>query len=78
MSALAFTPEATRSVLEGLNPPKSVRPDGVHPSLVKVLADVSTAALFNRSLVDGNPADWKEAEVVPPSKKDEYRDVGDY
>ncbi len=40
MAALALTPEATRSVLEGINPHKSDRPDKVHPSLVKILADL--------------------------------------
>ncbi len=38
--ARAFTSGATRSVLEGVNPTKLARPDGVHQSLVKILADV--------------------------------------
>ncbi len=60
VAALAFTPEATRSVLEGVNPHKSAGPDGVHPSLVKILANVLVepiTALFNRTLVDGIPTD---------------------
>ncbi len=43
MVALAFTPEATRSVLGGINPHKSAGHDSVQPNLVKILARVSQA-----------------------------------
>ncbi len=59
-AALAFTPKATRSVLEGVNPHRSAGPDGVHTSLAKILAYELVepfAALFNRTLVDGIPVD---------------------
>ncbi len=78
MAALTFTPEATRSVLEGVNPHKSAGPDGVHPCLVKILADVLVepiTALFNHMLVDGIPADWKKAEVIPLYKKGDNRSI---
>ncbi len=81
MAALAFTPEATRTALEGVNPHKSAGPDGVHPSLIRTLASVLAAPiaeLFNRTLVDGVPAEWKQADVIPLHKKGDTRDVGNY
>ncbi len=53
----------------------------MHPSIVKILADVlvePTTALFNRTPVDGIPADWKKAEVIPLYIKSDTRDVGNY
>ncbi len=81
VAALTFTPEASRSVLEGVKPHKSAGPDGVQPSLVKILADMLVepiTVLFNQTLVDGIPADWKESEVIPLYKKGDTMDVGNY
>ncbi len=68
MAALAFTPASTRSILGGVHPQKAAKPDGVHHSLVRILADVllePITALFNPMPIDGIPADWKKAEVIP-------------
>ncbi len=40
MAALEFTPEVTRTVLEGVNPRMPTGPDGIHLSLVKIPASV--------------------------------------
>ncbi len=67
MEVQAFTLEATKAVLEGVNPHKSAGPGIVHPSLVRILASVLAipiAELFNHTLVDGVSADWKQAEVI--------------
>ncbi len=59
-AAQAFTPEATRSVLERVDPHQSAGPNGLHPSPVKIQADVliePITTLFNRKLLDGIPAD---------------------
>ncbi len=74
LAALAFTPEATRTVLDGVNPHKSAGPDDLHPSLVKILASVLAvpiAELFNRTLVDGSRrfrTDISPSKIIPGRK----------
>ncbi len=61
LAELAFTQEDTRSALEGVIPQESAGPDGVHPDLIKLLADALAELIttpFNRTLVDAIPADW--------------------
>ncbi len=54
MAALALLLEVTWAVLEGVDPHKSDGPDGVHPSLTRILVSVHavpTAECHNRTNV---------------------------
>ncbi|KFP58021.1 hypothetical protein N323_02901, partial [Cathartes aura] len=65
-----------------LNVHKSVGPDGIHPRLLKELADVTARSLsiiYQRSWESGEvPADWKLASVIPIYKKGVREDPGNY
>ncbi len=68
IEALAFTPKATRTALEDVSPHKSAGPNGVQTNLIRILASVlavTIVELFNRMLVNGFPADWKQVELIP-------------
>jgi len=56
-----------------LNVHKSMGPDGIHPRVLKELADVmagSLSIIYQRSWEPGKvPADWKLVNVVPVYKK---------
>ncbi|KAJ7413515.1 hypothetical protein BTVI_43017 [Pitangus sulphuratus] len=57
-------------------------PDGIHPRILKELADVITQPLlmiFEWFWDCGeDPADWKQANVVPIFKKAKKKDLGNY
>jgi hypothetical protein len=60
--------------LVALNPYRSCGPDGFHSRLLKELATVLLGHFFSseKTLNEGTlPADWKEAQVTPFSKKSE-------
>ena len=71
--------------LKQLNPTKSAGPDGLHPAVIKPLADIianPVFELFKQSLDTGEiPDDWRMATVVaihkngPRSKASNYRPV---
>ena len=70
------------NALKSLNINKSPGPDGIHPRLLKELADILSTPLttfFNRSLVEGKiPTAWKKAEVRPIFKKGSKTSPGNY
>ncbi|XP_053914607.1 hyccin isoform X2 [Cuculus canorus] len=74
--------EAVRDLLAQLDAHKSVGPDGIHPRVLKELADVLSKPLsiiFQRSWLAGEvPLDWRLADVVPIYKKGCREDPGNY
>ncbi|KFO07782.1 hypothetical protein N312_12828, partial [Balearica regulorum gibbericeps] len=65
-----------------LNDCKSMMPDGIHPRVLKELADVPAGPLSiicQKSWESGEiPADWKLASVIPIYKKGMKEDAGNY
>ncbi|KAK4806795.1 hypothetical protein QYF61_005591 [Mycteria americana] len=65
--------EIVRDQLYQLYVHKSMGPDGIHPRVLKELADIMAGPLsiiYQRSWGSGEvPADWKLANVIPVSKK---------
>ncbi|KAK4810895.1 hypothetical protein QYF61_013303 [Mycteria americana] len=74
--------EIVRDQLYQLNVHKSMGPDGIHPRVLKELADVMAGPLsiiYQRSWEPGEvPADWKLANVIPIYKKGVREDPGNY
>ncbi|KFP47650.1 RNA-directed DNA polymerase from mobile element jockey, partial [Cathartes aura] len=74
--------EIVRDQLYQLNVHKSTGPDGIHPRVLKELADVMAGPLsiiYQRSWESGEvPADWKLANVIPVYKKGVRVDAGNY
>ncbi|PKU28826.1 rna-directed dna polymerase from mobile element jockey-like [Limosa lapponica baueri] len=74
--------EIVRDHLYHLNVFKSMGPDGIHPRVLKELADVTAGTLsiiYQRSWKSGEvPADWKLANVIPVYKKGMREDPGNY
>ncbi|KAJ7402700.1 hypothetical protein BTVI_83974 [Pitangus sulphuratus] len=79
---LPVNPEIVLDLLLQLDSYKSMDPDGIHPRILKELADVIAKPLlmiFERSWKSGEvPADWELANVVPVFRKDKKQDPGDY
>jgi len=71
-----------RDHLSNLDTHKSMGPDGMHPRLLRELADVVAAPLFiifERSWRTGEvPEDWRRANVTPIFKKGKKEDPGNY
>ena len=78
---LPTDPERVRDLLLHLDPYKSMGPDGIHPRVLKELADVIAEPLsiiFQRSWEFGEvPVDWKLANV-PIYKKGQKEDPSNY
>ncbi|KAK4810508.1 hypothetical protein QYF61_004288, partial [Mycteria americana] len=74
--------EIVRDQLYQLNVHKSMGPDGIHPRVLKELADVTAGPLsiiYQRSWESGEiPTDWKLANVIPIYKKVMREDPGNY
>ncbi|KFO80749.1 RNA-directed DNA polymerase from mobile element jockey, partial [Cuculus canorus] len=74
--------EAVRDLLAQLDTHKSMGPDGIHPRVLKDLADVLSKPLsiiFQWSWLTGEvPLDWRLANVVPIYKKGCREDLGNY
>ncbi|CAM5075608.1 unnamed protein product [Eretmochelys imbricata] len=74
--------EVVRDYLEKLDEHKSMRPDELHPRVLKELAAVIAeplAIIFENSWRTGEvPDDWKKANVVPIFKKGKKEDPGNY
>uniref|UniRef100_A0A8B9ZNN1 Reverse transcriptase domain-containing protein n=2 Tax=Anas TaxID=8835 RepID=A0A8B9ZNN1_9AVES len=79
---LLTNPEHVRDLLLHLDPYKSMGLDGIHPRMLKELADIIVGPLsiiFQRFWESGEVlVDWKLASVVPTFKKGKKEDPGDY
>ncbi|KGL81849.1 RNA-directed DNA polymerase from mobile element jockey, partial [Tinamus guttatus] len=71
-----------REHLRKLNTHRSMGPDGMHPRVLRELAEVIAKPLsiiFERSWRTGEvPEDWKKANVTPVFKKGKKEDQGNY
>ncbi|KGL79366.1 RNA-directed DNA polymerase from mobile element jockey, partial [Tinamus guttatus] len=71
-----------REHLRKLDTHKSMGPDGMHPRVLRELADVIAKLLsiiFERSWRTGEVLeDWKKANVMPVFKKGKKEDPGNY
>ncbi|RMC22412.1 hypothetical protein DUI87_00726 [Hirundo rustica rustica] len=74
--------EAVKELLRSLDVPKSMGPDGIHPRVMRELADELAEPLsiiYHQSwLTDEVPDDWKLANVTPVHKKGAKEDPGNY
>ncbi|GAB0184565.1 mitochondrial enolase superfamily member 1 [Grus japonensis] len=79
---LPSDPEIVQDLLLHLDAYKSMGPDGIHPRVLRELADVIARPLqiiFQQSWESGEvPVDWKLANVVPVFKKGKKDDPGNY
>ena len=79
---LMITSRGVQTLLENLNPNKSMGPDGLHPRVMKHLAAViapSLTAIYNKSLQTGEvPQDWRKANIAPIFKKGERYTAANY
>ena len=60
---------------------KSLGPDGVHPRILKELAEVTKplSIIFEKSWLSGeDPDDWRKGYVTPIYKKGSKEDPGNY
>ncbi|KFV88526.1 RNA-directed DNA polymerase from mobile element jockey, partial [Struthio camelus australis] len=74
--------DQVRDLLSKLDIHKSTGPDGMHPRVLRELADVIARPLsiiFERSWQLGEvPEDWKKANVTPVFKKGKKEEPGNY
>jgi len=74
--------DCVRDHLSNLNVHKSMGPNGMHPRVLRELADVIAEPLsiiFERSWRTGEvPEDWRKATVTPIFKKGRKEDAGNY
>jgi len=74
--------DCVRDHLSNLNTHKSMGPDGMHPRVLRQLADVIAEPLsiiFERSWRTREvPEDWRKASVTPVFKKGKKEDPGNY
>ena len=82
VSAVAITEEKVLEKLKGLKVDKSPGPDGLHPRVLKEIAEEIVEALvviFQESLEAGRvPDDWKVANVTLLFKKGRRQQTGNY
>ncbi|KGL94103.1 RNA-directed DNA polymerase from mobile element jockey, partial [Charadrius vociferus] len=74
--------EMVRDLLQHLEVHKSVGLDGIHPRVLRELAEVLSRTLciiYEQSWLTGEvPADWRLANVTPIHKKGRKEDPGNY
>jgi len=74
--------DCVRDCLSNMDAHKSMGPDGMHPRVLRELADVIAEPLsiiFERSWRIGEvPEDWRKASVSPIFKKGKKEDPGNY
>ena len=82
LSMVAITREKVLEKLKGLKIDKSPGPDGLHPRVLKEIAEEIVEALvmiFQKSLESGKvPEDWKIAVVTPLFKKGTRKKMENY
>jgi hypothetical protein len=81
LTELHITRDMVLKKLEQLKPSKSPGPDGLHPRVAKELAEVLSgplATIMNKSMVEGAPQSWKDANVSPIFKKGDRKQPGNY
>ena len=82
VSVVAITKEKVLGKLKRLKVDKSPGPDGLHPRILKEIAEEIVEALvvvFQESLEAGRiPEDWKVANVTPLFKKGGRQQMGNY
>ncbi|KFQ23857.1 LINE-1 reverse transcriptase, partial [Mesitornis unicolor] len=74
--------EVVSKLLHHLDMHKSMGPDGIHPSVLRELAEELTKPLsiiYQQSWLTGEvPVDWRLANVTPIYKKGRKEDPGNY
>jgi len=77
-----FKEDCVRDCLSDLDVHKSMGPKGMHPQVLRELADIIAELLsiiFERSWRTGEvPEDWRKANVTPIFKKGKKEDPGNY
>ncbi|KFQ22853.1 hypothetical protein N332_12329, partial [Mesitornis unicolor] len=72
--------EVVRDLLHHLDIHKTMGPDGIHPRVLRELAEVLTKPLsiiYQQSWLTGEvPVDWRLANVMPIYKKGQKEDPG--
>ncbi|KFW78873.1 hypothetical protein N305_03995, partial [Manacus vitellinus] len=81
-SPLVIQEETVSDLLSHLDPHKSMGPEGIHPRVMRELAEELTKPLsiiYQQSWLTGEvPDDWKLANVTPIHKKGQKEDPGNY
>ncbi|KFV87439.1 RNA-directed DNA polymerase from mobile element jockey, partial [Struthio camelus australis] len=74
--------DRVRNYLGKVDIHKSMGPDGMHPRVLRELADIIArpfSIIFDRSWRTGEvPEDWKKASVTPVFKKGKKEEPGNY
>ncbi|KFQ83931.1 hypothetical protein N337_03455, partial [Phoenicopterus ruber ruber] len=74
--------EMVSDLLRHLDMHKSMGPDGIHPRVLKELAEVlikPLSIIYQQSWLTGEvPVDWRLANVTPIYKKGQKEDPGNY
>ena len=82
INELIITSRDAQTLLENLNPNKSMGPDELHPRVLKHLAAKTAPSLTiicNKSLQTGEvPQDWRKANTAPIVKKREGYNAANY
>ncbi|KFW79124.1 hypothetical protein N305_02329, partial [Manacus vitellinus] len=77
-----FQEDVVSDLLSQLDPNKSMGPDGIHPRVMRELAEELAKPLsiiFQQSWLSGKvPDDWRLANVTPIHKKGCKQDPGNY